>query len=48
MTHDPPLHILMREGSDFYTDVHLTFVETKFSFKENPGRNPMGAPENTH
>ncbi|KAL0358337.1 UNVERIFIED_CONTAM: hypothetical protein Sangu_0683100 [Sesamum angustifolium] len=35
----------MRESADFHTNATLTFVGTRL--RENPGRNPRRAPENT-
>ncbi|KAK4389993.1 putative enzymatic polyprotein [Sesamum angolense] len=35
----------MRESADFHTNATPTFVETRL--RENPGRNPRRAPENT-
>ncbi|KAL0387849.1 UNVERIFIED_CONTAM: hypothetical protein Sradi_2666700 [Sesamum radiatum] len=44
-SNDPPQGYLMRESVDFHTNVTPAFVGTRL--KENPGRNPRRAPENT-
>ncbi|KAL0456457.1 UNVERIFIED_CONTAM: hypothetical protein Slati_0984900 [Sesamum latifolium] len=41
----PPQDHPMRESEDFHTNVSPMFVGTRL--KENPGRNPWRAPENT-
>ncbi|KAL0318230.1 UNVERIFIED_CONTAM: hypothetical protein Scaly_2852600 [Sesamum calycinum] len=44
-SNEPPQDHLMREGADFHTNAIPTFGGTRL--RENPGRNPRRAPENT-
>ncbi|KAL0423688.1 UNVERIFIED_CONTAM: hypothetical protein Sradi_0903600 [Sesamum radiatum] len=45
-SNEPPQDHPMRESADFHTNSTPTFVGTRL--RENPGRNPRRALENTH